>query len=272
MERRAKIDAGAYVYFTFLRPFAELAGVEIDWTVPRDSLDLYPFLELIDGSLDAAARHAGRDAGDVLLAAARRFREPLAARLRRRTATTASRGSCGSRCATAERIAWYWTYLVGVPDVDGVLVVRDHEVLPPDQGLEIRADGLWAELTCETPREHWTFGLEAFGVRLDRADDALRPGGEIGERIAVGLDIEWEVGAGGPPAGIVHGDVLVGRARHEIDGPGLVLRRRRARSRTAVAAATVVADVFIPTRRRLPRAPARAHRAGCAGRSPSETA
>jgi hypothetical protein len=50
MDRRAKIDAGAYVYFTFLRPFAELAGVELDWTVPRDSLDLYPFLELIDGS------------------------------------------------------------------------------------------------------------------------------------------------------------------------------------------------------------------------------
>jgi hypothetical protein len=50
MERRAKIDAGAYVYFTFLRPFAELAGVELDWTVPRDSLDLYPLLELIDGA------------------------------------------------------------------------------------------------------------------------------------------------------------------------------------------------------------------------------
>jgi hypothetical protein len=49
--RRAKIDAGAYVYFTFLRPFAELAGVDTDWTVPRDSTDLYPFLELIDGSV-----------------------------------------------------------------------------------------------------------------------------------------------------------------------------------------------------------------------------
>ena len=52
MERREKINAGAYVYFTFLRPFAELAGVEVDWTVPRDSLDLYPLLELIDGSLE----------------------------------------------------------------------------------------------------------------------------------------------------------------------------------------------------------------------------
>ena len=51
MERRAKIDAGAYVYFTFLRPFAELAGVDVDWTVPRDSTDLYPFLELIDGAI-----------------------------------------------------------------------------------------------------------------------------------------------------------------------------------------------------------------------------
>jgi hypothetical protein len=50
MERRAKIDSGAYVYFTFLRPFAELAGVELDWTVPRDSTDLYPLLELIDGA------------------------------------------------------------------------------------------------------------------------------------------------------------------------------------------------------------------------------
>jgi len=49
MERRAKIDAGAYVYFSFLRPFAELAGADLDWTVPRDSTDLYPLLELIEG-------------------------------------------------------------------------------------------------------------------------------------------------------------------------------------------------------------------------------
>jgi hypothetical protein len=55
MERRAKIDAGAYVYFTFLRPFAELAGVELDWTVPRDSLDLYPLLELVDGAMPGPA-------------------------------------------------------------------------------------------------------------------------------------------------------------------------------------------------------------------------
>jgi hypothetical protein len=55
MERREKINAGAYVYFTFLRPFAQLAGVDLDWTVPRDSLDLYPFLELIDGAAPSDA-------------------------------------------------------------------------------------------------------------------------------------------------------------------------------------------------------------------------
>jgi hypothetical protein len=38
MTRDEKIRAGAYVYFSFLRPFAELAGIadELDWSVPRD--------------------------------------------------------------------------------------------------------------------------------------------------------------------------------------------------------------------------------------------
>lgn len=50
MDRRGKIDSGAYVYFTFLRPFAETAGVEdrLDWTVPRDSLDVYEGLSTLD--------------------------------------------------------------------------------------------------------------------------------------------------------------------------------------------------------------------------------
>ena len=52
MDRRQKIDAGAYVYFSFLRPFAELAGVadELDWTVPRDTVGpLYDALEPFTG-------------------------------------------------------------------------------------------------------------------------------------------------------------------------------------------------------------------------------
>jgi len=50
MTRRERIDAGAYVYFTFLRPFAEVAGVadRLDWTVPRDSLDVYDALAAVE--------------------------------------------------------------------------------------------------------------------------------------------------------------------------------------------------------------------------------
>jgi hypothetical protein len=140
-----------------------------------------------------------------------------------------------------ENIAWFWTYLVDVPDVDGIVAVRDHEVPLPRQGLEIRAEGLWAELWCETPNEHWTFGLEAFGIRLDDADDALRPGGEIGERVAVGLDLEWETGEAG---GIVHGDVLVGRARVAIDGWGRFVEDHGLRD--DVVAGEPVARVLIP--------------------------
>jgi hypothetical protein len=50
MTRREKLDAGAYVYFTFLLPFAQAAGVDdrLDWTVPRDSLDVYEGLATLE--------------------------------------------------------------------------------------------------------------------------------------------------------------------------------------------------------------------------------
>jgi hypothetical protein len=52
MSRDEKIRAGAYVYFSFLRPFAVEAGIadELDWSVPRDLPDLaYQLLSAIDG-------------------------------------------------------------------------------------------------------------------------------------------------------------------------------------------------------------------------------
>jgi hypothetical protein len=102
---------------------------------------------------------------------------------------------------------------VVVPDV-GVVVVRDDDVTPPkrDDVVVIRAEGLWAELLCETPDEHWSFGLEAFGVRFD--DEAEAAMSDRGERVAVGFDLEWET-----PDRVV-GEVLVGRARHDLDGTG----------------------------------------------------
>jgi len=133
-----------------------------------------------------------------------------------------------------EKVAWFWTYLV-LPTRSGPVVVRDHEVPLPRQGLEIRAEALWAELWCETPLEHWTYGLEAFAVALDDPADALT--GEIGERVPIGLDLEWEVDGAIHALpddwpthayfepGIVHGEILLGRERLEFDARGEHQRR-----------------------------------------------
>jgi hypothetical protein len=61
MTRDEKIACGAYVYFTFPRPFAEEAGIahRLDWSVPRDTLlprdpigRLYDLLSPITGAND----------------------------------------------------------------------------------------------------------------------------------------------------------------------------------------------------------------------------
>jgi hypothetical protein len=103
---------------------------------------------------------------------------------------------------------------VVVPDV-GVVVVHDDDVAPPrrDDVLVVRAEGLWVELLCETPGEHWTIGLEAFGVRFDSEAEAAVS--DRGERVPVGFDLEWET-----PDRVV-GEVLVGRARHDLDARGV---------------------------------------------------
>jgi hypothetical protein len=53
MTRDEKIACGAYVYFSFLRPFAEVAGVhdQLDWTVPRDTVGpLYDAMAQFEGT------------------------------------------------------------------------------------------------------------------------------------------------------------------------------------------------------------------------------
>ncbi|MEA2842930.1 MAG: hypothetical protein QOJ69_601 [Actinomycetota bacterium] len=123
--------------------------------------------------------------------------------------------------------AWYWAAVVerGSPAV----LVRDHDVdLPPERSLEVRASGLWADMTCETPLEHWTVGLEAFGVALDDPAEAF--GAERGDPRALGLDLEWEATGVADPAWarspgyaqpcVVHGEVLVGSRRIDFSGVG----------------------------------------------------
>lgn len=114
-------------------------------------------------------------------------------------------------------------FLVDLVVPDGRLVVADEDVPPPRVGLDLRADGLWTSLCCETPFEHWTFGLEAFGLLLDGPPpDGLRWSELVGERLAVGYDLEWEATAAPEPlpggdgyriAGRVEGEVLTVRER-----------------------------------------------------------
>ena len=117
----------------------------------------------------------------------------------------------------------------------GRVVVADEEVPVPrrESGLDVRADGLWASLHCETPFEHWSLGLEAFGLRLEgdplegHLVDASSWDQLIGERIPVGFDLEWELraapepladGAGYSQVGVVFGELLVVRDRIPVEG------------------------------------------------------
>lgn len=96
------------------------------------------------------------------------------------------------------------------------MLVNDDDVpLPRGTLLEVRADGLWAELLCEVPGEHWGFGLEAFGLRYEDPADALLT--DRAERVPVGLDLEWEA-----PDHVI-GEILVERQRIPVDAIGSFL-------------------------------------------------
>jgi len=125
-------------------------------------------------------------------------------------------------------VIWYWACVVG-PDRPLVTVI-DHAVPFPSryESLELRTDGLWADHHAQVPLDHFTLGLEAFGVALDDPADTYR--GLRGDRTPLGFDLEWDTD-GLPfrwPEGMdryeipcnVHGEILVGDERIEFEGPG----------------------------------------------------
>lgn len=131
-------------------------------------------------------------------------------------------------------VAWYWASLAG-PGPSFVTVVDHDAPMPrPAGSLELRAEGLWADHTCETALDHWSLGNEAFAVGLGDAVEAY--GRMLGDRVPLGFDLEWEtdgcaVGWGAPAGGPaqagayevpcrVHGEVLVGPERIDLDGYG----------------------------------------------------
>ncbi|WP_426574114.1 DUF7065 domain-containing protein [Aquihabitans sp. McL0605] len=122
--------------------------------------------------------------------------------------------------------AWYWACVVG-PDRPLVTVI-DHDVaIPPGRSHEIRTEGLWADYTVETALDHVSVGVEAFAVGVD---DPTEVYGDLrGDRVPLGFDLEWEtVGSTFAYPGVtryevpcrVHGEVLVGSERIELDGLG----------------------------------------------------
>ena len=125
-------------------------------------------------------------------------------------------------------VIWYWGCVVG-PDRPLVTVIDNAVPFPTRyESLELRTDGLWADHHAQVPLDHFTLGLEAFGVALDDPAETYR--GLRGDRTALGFDLEWDTD-GIPfrwPAGLdryeipcrVHGEILVGDERIEFEGPG----------------------------------------------------
>jgi hypothetical protein len=109
--------------------------------------------------------------------------------------------------------------VVGVGD-HSLVALRD-DAVPVGRDLDVRTDGLWASLTCETVGAHWSVGMEAFAVGYDDPVNAL--GDERGDRVALGFDLEWERDAA---IWRVHGQVLVGDARIAVDAAGSLDHRR----------------------------------------------
>lgn len=153
------------------------------------------------------------------------------------TADGALGGFVGLAFHPSSGVGWYWAALVG--EGRPYLLVRDLEVPLPRSAAsrEVRSEALWADMNCETPFDHWSFAMEAFGVAMQDPDEALA--GERGDRTGLGLDLEWEavgevVGdeSGYDQLGTVHGQILVGGTDTEtitFDGHGW---RRVARATT----------------------------------------
>ena len=127
-----------------------------------------------------------------------------------------------------QRLAWYWAAVVGIGRPLVSLV--DLEVPLPSRGLQIRAEGLWADHICEEPLVSWTVANEGFAVTLDEPDDALGAAHGVPTPMAFDLGFEAEGVIDAHDQGFaqpceVHGDIAVGLERFVFDGLGV--RRHR---------------------------------------------
>lgn len=114
----------------------------------------------------------------------------------------------------------------------GPVLLAESEIDLPARGWEVRSSGLWADHVVEDPFRHWSYGLEAFALLVDRPDELLGAG--LGERVPFGWELDFESGEDAVPAGpssstsggyrqfgLVHGLLLVGSQRLEVEGPAI---------------------------------------------------
>ena len=249
MTRDEKIRCGAYVYFTFLRPFAEEAGIadDLDWTVPRDLPEpAYELLSAIEGD------NAAADGRRRLLRAL--SRDEPDDRHAGRTTTSAhdarARSSCGASRGTSTSSRRRLDRRLGaarplpeprrglVPRVSSsararqLVAVIDLEVPLPTGRRRSRSapHGLWADhivRDAARPLDDRQRGVRARRRRPGRAVRRPCPAA-IGSRSA--FDLEWETDGDAVPLrrprlatrsrARVHGEILVGDERIELDGYG----------------------------------------------------
>lgn len=139
---------------------------------------------------------------------------------------------------------WYWLTVVGADRECVVVVDPDVALTSGSTSLEYRAPGLWADHNCSAASGHWSVAAEAFGVAL--TDPWQIWGRAFGDPTAVGADLEWDpvdqpvaapgaAGATDSPDNLdkacvagawtvgctVHGELLVGDERHELDCDGV---------------------------------------------------
>ncbi len=115
------------------------------------------------------------------------------------------------------------------------VVLAEDEIVAPAQRWELRASGLWADMICEQPFKHWSYGLEAFGLAIDEPDELLGRG--YGDRVPLGWELDFEsdadrvAGFEQPPgadvpdgyrqAGLADGLVLLADRSVPIHGPAV---------------------------------------------------
>jgi len=75
-------------------------------------------------------------------------------------------------------------------DTERPIVLAEDEIDHPGNRWELRSSGLWADHNCETELEHWSYGLEAFALALDDAEQLVREG--VGDRVPLGWELDFE--------------------------------------------------------------------------------